>query len=124
MTDQTDTPRPVDPGTPSDAAPAPTVATTERPRPSWLRPVVVAACLVGTLLVGGVGGFALGSVVARPHGPLAAHILPGQGDRPDGWQGPGHSPGIQNGERPRPERGPAHEDGSDGEPNDGETDAG
>ena len=104
------------------AAAAPTVVVQDRPRTSWGRALVIAAVLVGTLLVGGIGGFAAAHALGGPRPPMGIE----QGERPGGQQdrpqlgqggpqqGPQGGPGQGQHDGPRPDQAPPGDgDGDD-----------
>lgn len=87
------------------SAPAPAAVEPAPSAPAWRRfgRWVTAAVLVGVLLVGGVGGFAIGRATApEVTGPFG-------GERPDG----GRAPGAGSGELPEPPSDRSGRDSSD-----------
>jgi hypothetical protein len=105
------------PPAPEPAASAPTAApaTVIRERGGWVTPLIAALVVVVTLVVGGVGGFALAAAThagARP--AMHQSLLPGQG--------PQQGPGGTHGDRPNlpPDR-PEESDESTDEPEEGDS---
>jgi hypothetical protein len=100
---------------PAAAPVVPTVAPSPSSKSSWLRTLVISVCIVGGLLVGGVGGFLVAHSVTGPRVPIGMEMVgPGQGNqRGEPPQRPGleqhrphHAPGKPDGSRERPNLAP------------------